>query len=296
MRGRYGAAYIAAMLIFGTIGLVRRYIDIPSGALAMLRGIIGVAALAVIIVISGKRPDMLSVRRNLLKLILSGICIGANWMLLFEAYNHTSVAAATLCYYMAPVIVMLLSPVLLKERLSGLKIGCILAAVAGMVPVSGILTSAGAEAGNMKGILLGLGAATLYAGAIIVNKRIAGVKAMDRTVVQLSVAAVVVMPYAFGVEKFSVLDMNWISLLLVLVAGVVHTGIAYALYFGAIEKISGQTAALMSYIDPIFAVILSALVLGESMGAAGWAGAAVVIGAMMLSEPAAKKAAKNTEA
>ena len=289
MRGRNGAAYISAMLIFGTIGLLRRYIDIPSGALAMLRGVIGVAALAMLLVIRGECPDMQAIKRNLPVLLISGIVIGANWMLLFEAYNYTSVAAATLCYYMAPVIVMLLSPVLLKERLTWLKIGCILAAVAGMVPVSGILTTGGAESGNMKGILLGLGVAALYAGAIIANKHIRGVKTMDRTVVQLSVAALVVAPYAFGVEKFSPVDMDMLSIVLVIVAGVVHTGLAYALYFGAIEKLSGQTAALMSYIDPIFAVILSALVLGESMKAEGWIGAAVVIGAMMISELSAKK-------
>jgi len=278
------AALIIAMLVFGTIGILRRYIPLTSGALAMLRGYIGAAVLAVIMLVRGSRLDMPVLRRNILKLMVSGAFIGFNWMLLFEAYNHTSVATATLCYYMAPVIVMIMSPFVLKERLTARKAVCIAAAIIGMVPVSGILSVDGFAAADLKGVAMALGAAVLYACVIFMNKRITEVKAMDRTIVQLFMAAAVVTPYAFGVERFSPLDLSWLSIMLVLVAGIVHTGIAYAMYFGAINSLRGQTVALLSYIDPIFAVVLSALVLNESMDAPGWIGAAVVIGAMMISE------------
>lgn len=280
---------IASMLIFGTIGVLRRHIDIPSGALAMLRGYIGAAVLIVLTVITGKRPETAVLKRNLLKLLVSGAFIGFNWMLLFEAYNYTSVATATLCYYMAPVIVMLMSPVLLKEKLTARKGMCIAAAIIGMIPVSGMLSVEGFGLADLKGVLMGLGAAVLYACVILMNKRITEVKAMDRTIVQLAAAALVVTPYTFAAEGFKLLDMDMLTIGLVLVAGIIHTGIAYVMYFGSIGKLKAQTVALMSYIDPIFAVVLSAVVLGESMDALGWIGAAVVIGAMMISEMPDKK-------
>jgi len=281
---RSKGAFITSMLIFGTIGVLRRYIDLPSGALAMLRGFIGAGFLVVLMCVQGKRPDLKRMGKSLVWLIVSGAGIGLNWMLLFEAYNHTSVATATLCYYMAPVIVMLLSPVFLKERLTKRRLICIIAAVLGMIPVSGLMSQQGFDISEMKGVLLGLAAAALYASVILMNKRITDVEPMDRTVVQLTSAAVVVTPYVFTAEMFTPLDISRTSLLLVLVAGIVHTGIAYALYFGAIPGLKAQTVALASYIDPVFAVILSAAVLGEKMDIYGWAGAVLVIAAMMISE------------
>lgn len=278
------ASLIASMLIFGTIGVLRRYIDLPSGALAMLRGYIGAAVLVIITLISGKRPETAVLKKNIVKLVISGAFIGLNWMLLFEAYNYTSVATATLCYYMAPVIVMLMSPVLLKEKLTVRKGVCIAAAIIGMIPVSGMLSVERFGLADLKGVLLGLAAAVLYACVILMNKRITEVKAMDRTIVQLAAAALVVTPYTFAAEGFNPLAMDMVAIGLVLVAGIIHTGIAYVMYFGSIGRLKAQTVALMSYIDPIFAVVLSAVVLGESMDAFGWIGAAVVIGAMMISE------------
>ena len=199
---------IVSMLIFGTIGVLRRHIGLSSGALAMLRGYIGAACLIGVMLIRRQRPDMAALKRNGLKLLISGAFIGLNWMMLFEAYNHTSVATATLCYYMAPVIVMLLSPVVLKEKLTRRQLICAGVAIAGMVPVSGVLSVDGFAASEIKGVLLGLGAAALYGCVILMNKRISGVSAMDRTVVQLLAAAMVVTPYAFALEGFNPAAMS----------------------------------------------------------------------------------------
>ena len=281
-RGAMGAL-ILSMLIFGTIGILRRHIPLPSGALAFIRGAIGALFLAGVTAARGKKPDIAAIRRNAPMLCLSGACIGFNWMLLFEAYNHTTVATATLCYYMAPVIVMLLSPVVLREKLTPVKLGCVAVAIAGVALVSGV-AEAGFDMSELRGALLALGAAALYACVILMNKRLSGVSAEDRTMVQLAAAAIVVVPYSLLAENISVAELSWLSIALILVAGVVHTGLAYAMYFGSIEKLSAQSVALLSYIDPIFAVILSALMLNEPMGATGWVGAILVIGAMMLSE------------
>ena len=286
---KYKFGLILSMLIFGTIGVLRRNIGLSSGALAMVRGYIGGACLIIYMLLRGRRPDMSVLKRNIWKLLVSGAFIGLNWMLLFEAYNHTSVATATLCYYMAPVMVMLLSPVVLKERLTKRQLICAFAAVAGMVPVSGILSVDGFAASEIKGVLLGLGAAALYGCVILMNKRITTVGAMDRTVVQLFAAAAVVTPYVFAAEGFAFSDIAGRDILFVLAAGVIHTGVAYAMYFGSMTRLPARTVALVSYIDPVFAVVLSATVLGEAMSPIGWVGAAAVLGAMAISELPEKK-------
>lgn len=276
-------ALIISMLIFGTVGLLRRHIPLPSGALAFVRGAVGAAFLLCLALFRGKRPDIAAVKKNLGVLCLSGAFIGLNWMLLFEAYNHTTVAVATLCYYMAPVIVMLLSPLVLRERLTARRLGCAGAALVGVALVSGV-TETGLSVSELRGVLLALGAAVLYACVILMNKRMTGVGAEERTMVQLTAAAVVVAPYSLLAETVNPGAIGWLSGSLILVAGLVHTGLAYAMYFGAIERLPAQRVALLSYIDPVFAVLLSALLLNETMGAAGRAGAVLVIGAMMLSE------------
>ena len=287
--GRARAALIASMVIFGTIGVFRRYIPLPSSLIAAMRGLIGMLFLLGLMAAKRQRPSLADIRRQAPTLFLSGAVLGFNWILLFEAYRYTSVAAATLCYYMAPMIVILVSPALFGERMTARRGICVAAALTGMVLVSGVLRVGVTGAGEMRGILFGLGAAVLYAGVILLNKRLTGLTAYDRTVVQLGTAAVVLLPYTMLTETIA-LDLTGISggmamvLAMLLLVGVVHTGVAYALYFGSMKDLPAQTVALMSYIDPIVAILLGALLLGESMGAMEAVGAVLVLGAALVSE------------
>ena len=184
-------------------------------------------------------------------------------MLLFEAYNHTTVATATLCYYMQPTMVTLLSPLLFHERLTPRRLLCALAAVVGMVFVSGVAD--GNTGGDVTGILLGLGAAALYASVIILNKLAPRGNAYGRTIVQLASAAACLIPYLLLTHvdltaAFTSLQPR--GLIMLLIVGVVHTGLAYALYFGSMQGMKAQSIAVLSYIDPVSALILSALLLG----------------------------------
>ena len=276
-------ALVASMVIFGTIGIFRRHIDLPSSVIAMLRGFIGTAFLLVFLRLRGQRLSLGDIRRNLIKLVASGTVMGFNWILLFEAYRYTSVATATLCYYMAPIIMMLVSPVLLHERLTKKKIVCMLLALAGMIPVSGVL-EAGFHAGEMRGVLLGLGAAVLYAAVVLTNKTITEIGAYDKTIVQLAVAALALTPYVMLTENMSQIHFTGLSFAMMLLVGVLHTGFAYALYFGCTKHLSAQTLAIISYVDPVVAILLSAVLLGESMTPMGAAGAFLVLGAALVSE------------
>lgn len=273
---------IGAMAIFGTIGLLRRYIDLPSSFIALARAVIGTLFLLGIVVLGKKKPDWTGIRENALPLLLSGVFLGFNWVFLFESYRYTSVATATLCYYMAPILVILVSP-LLKETLSPRKLLCVGAALVGMVLVSGVADS-GFDSRNLPGILFGLAAAVFYACVMLLNKKIRLSSAYDKTVVQLAVAATVLLPYVLLTEDLSAAVFTPVSTALLVTAGILHTGIAYALYFGAIGRLKAQTVALYSYIDPVLAIVISAAVLGESMTVFSAVGAVLILGAAFLSE------------
>lgn len=279
---------ILSMAIFGTIGIVRKFIPLSSGVIAVARGFIGMLFLFVLCFFKGERMNWKAIGRNGKFLIPSGMLIGLNWVCLFEAYRYTSVATATICYYMAPVFVILVSPVVLHERLTLQKGICAAVALMGMALVSNVT---GAQLTGMRGILYGLAAAAMYASVIVMNKFVSGVSANERTIVQLGLAAAAAVPYVLLTEDLSQLQLTFVPILFLLVAGIVHTGIAYALYFGSIRTLPAQTIALYSYLDPVIAVILSVIVLRESMTALNLAGVILVIGAAAASDllPSPKK-------
>lgn len=277
------------MLIFGSIGVFRRYIPLSSDWMACVRGIIGTLFLVVVVATSKKKIDKVVIKKNLWLLLISGAAIGVNWILLFEAYRYTTVAIATLCYYMAPVIVILLAPILLKEKMTVKKSVCAAVAILGMLLVSGIFDGGAVAGGSGKGILFGLGAAMFYASVVLMNQFIKDISAYDKTIMQLGGATLVVLPYSLltsGVQEFATLTVP--QILLLLAVGIVHTGIAYWLYFGSMDKLSGQTVAVYSYIDPAFAVVLSVVVLGENPGVLGIIGAVLILGATLFSELSVK--------
>lgn len=281
---------ISAMVIFGTIGIFRKHIPLPSSVIALVRGFIGAIFLIAIAFITKNNISKKAFKENALYLIFSGVFIGFNWILLFEAYNHTSVAVATLCYYMAPVIVMLLSPFVVKEKLDPRKWFCIIAALIGMVFVSGVLNGGISSLSEIKGILFGLGAATLYAFVVLFNKKIKNITPNDKTIYQLGTAAITLLPYCLITERISFESFDPKTIILLLLVGILHTGIAYYMYFGSLGPLPAQTAALYSYIDPIVAIILSALLLKESFGVFELIGTLLILGSTIVCELPSKKA------
>lgn len=283
------ASLILAMTIFGTIGIFRKYIPLSSGIVAWVRGVLGVAYLLTFIKIKKIPMDKQAIKNHLKILLISGGFIGLNWVLLFESYRYTSVAVATLCYYMAPIFVMIASPFLLKEKLSAKKILCVAVALVGMVFVSGVLDGGISDVSELKGILFGLGAAALYASVVMMNQKLRQVPTYDKTIMQLGAASVVLIPYILLAEDLSAVVLTPLIVVMLLIVGIVHTGISYALYFASMNELKAQTVALFSYIDPIVAIILSALFLKEPMTVLGIIGAVLVLGATMISELPEKK-------
>jgi len=275
---------ISAMALFGTIGLFVRYIPLPSSVIALARGGIGAVFLLAVTALRQRKLDFAAIRRNLKWLCLAGAFLGFNWIFLFEAYRYTTVATATLCYYLAPFLVILLSPLVLKERLTKKKVLCVLAALLGMVGVSGVMQSGIPSSGEVKGILLGTLAAVLYACIIFFNKQLSGISAYDRTIFQLGFSVLLMLPYCLLTVEKSQLTWSFTGIALLFLVAVVHTGLTYYLYFGSMAHLSGQTVAILSYIDPVVAIFCSVFLLGEAMTVSEGLGAVLVLGAALISE------------
>ena len=275
---------VSSMIIFGTIGVFRRSIPVSSAFLACFRGLLGGLCILAFARLKRRGGQEKLPARTLLGLAVTGMLIGVNWMLLFEAYNHTTVAVATLCYYMQPTIVMLLSPVFFQEKLTARKTACAAAAIAGMILVSGVVGDSGAGDGGFRGVLLGLGAALFYSAVVIMNKKIRGVDAYRKTTVQLLSAGLVMIPYLLVTDGFRFDAFSPSAAALLLAVGVVHTGIAYVLYFGSMDGLRVQTVAILSYIDPVSAMLFSALLLREPLSALSVIGAVLIIGSAAVSE------------
>lgn len=275
---------ISAMIAFGTIGIFVRYIPLSSTMIALIRGIVGTVFLILITLLQKTKISVSAIKKNLPALCLSGAFIGINWILLFEAYRYTTVAAATLCYYLAPIFVIVASPFFLKETLTLKKILCVLGALIGMVLISGVIQNKGIHLSEMKGIFFGTGAALFYASVILLNKRIKDISAYDKTIMQLASASVVLLPYALLTENFETISLTPFAVILLMVVGIVHTGICYTLYFGSMRYLKAQTVAIFSYIDPVVAIILSAVILHEKMNLLSILGAVMILGSTLISE------------
>ena len=273
-----------SMLIFGTIGIFRRMLPLDSALIAFCRGVVGSLFLMPLFFRNRRKKPRPMDKKTAGKLMLSGALIGVNWLLLFEAYNHTSVSVATLCYYMAPTFVILGACVFFREAMTLKKALCAVGALAGMALVSGVIESGLPGKGELKGILLGLGAAGLYAAVVLLNKTVKEIDPYAKTVIQLSCAAAVMLPYLLATGGFSGVQWTAKTVGLLLLVGVLHTGVSYALYFASMDGLRTQTVALFSYIDPVAALILSALVLHESMSWLGVLGAALILGSAAFGE------------
>lgn len=276
---------ITAMLIFGTIGIFVKNIDLTSKEIAVLRGVIGSLFLIVIMMLSKEKTSFSGIKKNIKILLFSGIGVGMNWIFLFQAYKYTTVSIATLSYYFAPIFVTLLSPIILKEKISLMKIICVCTAMLGMVCIVGNGGGGeGTEYNHLIGVIYGLSAAVFYASVVLMNKFIKDIRGIEITVSQLVLASVVLTPYVIFTDGFDFSRMTGISIMCLLILGVVHTGFAYFLYFSSLKELKGQTIAVLSYIDPISAVIISSLFLGESMSPLQIVGGVLILGSTFVSE------------
>ena len=254
---------IVSMTIFGTLGIFVRNIPVSSGELALYRAVLAALLIAVFWLLTKQRISFSKIKKQVPLLLASGIAMGVNWIFLFEAYKYTTVSIATLSYYFAPVIVTIVCPIIFKEKLTGKQIVCFIMSTLGLVLITGI---GNLSSGNdFVGILFGLGAAVLYATVILLNKFIKNVEALHRTFLQFLSAIVILIPYVIMTSGVTLETLNVIGWINLLIVGLIHTGVTYCMYFSSLKELPGQKTALLSYIDPLVAVLISVTVLGETM-------------------------------
>lgn len=287
---------IIAMLIFSSLGVFVRKINLSPSKIALARSLIGTIFLYAVSIFTGQKMSWEHIRKNIVLLLMSGAAMGFNWIFLFQAYKYTTISNATLSYYFAPVFIMLLSPMVLKEKLTARKLACIFGAMFGLiliVDIGGGKTPGGDS--SFIGVAYGLLAALLYASVVLINKFIKNLKGLETTLMQLFIAALILAPYVLLTENFNFANFSTEYLPYILILGIVHTGIAYLLYFTALKELEGQTIAILSYIDPIFAVIISSTFLGESMSGIQIIGGILILGSAFLSEGIGLRRLENKE-
>ena len=282
--------YITAVILYGTIGMFLRYVHAPSELVALCRGIIGAAFIFLYRLLQGQQPDRSAIRKALPLLIFSGVCLGLNWIFLFAAYIRTTVAVASLCNYLAPAVVILITPAVLRERLDLRKIPFVLLALAGILLVSGVWEDGG---GDTAGVLLGLAAAVFFVLLVVCNRKLKAVPALDRAMIQLAVSAAAILPYVLIRNWGTMPELDLRSWGIILMLGIVHTGLAYCFYFSGMGSLPVQTVAILGYLEPVVSVLCSVLFLREPLSLPGWIGAFLVLASAAVSEALPEKRQKN---
>lgn len=284
--------FIISMTIFGTLGWFVKNVPLASGELALYRAIMAIILVGCYLPITKQKINFKKIKKEIPLLIFSGIAMGINWILLFEAYNYTTVTIATLSYYFAPIIVMILCPILFKEKMTLKQIICFIGSTLGLFLIIGI-TNISKEALNFKGIGLGLGAACFYAIVILINKFIKNIDGIQRTFIQFISSLIVLIPYVLLTSGINISSLSNREIIYLLIIGLIHTGISYCLYFSSLKELSGQKVSILSYIDPLVAVLISYFLLNEAISIPQIIGGILFIVFSLLNEISLIKMPKN---
>lgn len=266
---------LVSMLIWGSLAVFVKQISFTSEQIVLCRVILGLTFLLLVFLLKRKKLTKDALKKYGIRLLITGVVMGFNWVALFESYKYVDVSIATLCYYAAPVIVCICSAIFFREKLTVIKIISIAAAVIGMFVITGA-TMGGSD--PVKGVICGLVSAALYASVTLSNKSVKGLSGLEITIVQLVGAGIVMLPYVLITQGVPVPQNGWKDILFVIILGIAHTGIALYLYFSAIQELPAQTVALCSYVDPVSALVFAAIFFSDVPTLPKVLGAVLIIG------------------
>ncbi|WP_446424508.1 DMT family transporter [Mailhella sp.] len=273
------AKHLFSLLLFGSNGIVASRIALSSYEIVFLRCLLGSLLLGVIVLAARKPLGLLREKRSALFIAASGVAMGASWMFLYEAFTQIGVSFATLTYYCGPVILMALSPLLFKERLTRVKLTALAMVATGAALLNGPL----ALNGSTWGLFCGAMAALCYVVMVVFNKKASGVSGMENTLLQLAAALVTVTVFLLWRQglRLDIAAADWPP---ILVLGLLNTGYACWLYFSSIGRLPVQTVAVCGYMEPLSAVLFSVALLGETMTPWQMLGALLIFSGAMLGE------------
>ena len=286
--------FIITMIMFGSLGALVKQVGMPGATISFFRGAIGVPFILIVMILFRKKIDFKSYKRNWLPLLLSGICIGLNWILLFESYDYTTVSTAITMNYLAPVIVTLVAPFLIHEKTSFVKISSVLVALLGVLFIGNVFSGTSIEGNQLTGFLLSFGAAIAYAALIICNKFLKDIKGIDSCVAQLTISCIVILIYVLAKQDITIISrISPYELGLTFIIGIFFTGLPYIFYFSLLIKLKCQEISILSYLEPITSIILSAFVLLEPMSTYQIIGTVLILVATITNELFGEKSLKE---
>ncbi len=268
-----------AMIIFASGGIFFTGIGLPPAIVASVRAVVGMAFLAVVLGFYRSRSGFAGFKKNAFAIILSGVALAFNWIFLFSAYQRTTDGVVAVCYGLAPVMVLLTAPLFLREKVTLLNVACVLGAFAGTVLLSGVF---GNKYPDIIGVMYALIAAALYCAVIIINKKIGNITCLDNAFYQFVVASVVSVAYAFFTVRNVTFTVTSQAVWKLLVISVLHTGIAYALMYSAMKKMTAQSWGILSYIEPLAAAVIGYFILEHNLNHIQLLGAFLILGFVLI--------------
>ncbi len=279
MKKAYGK-YVAALILFGSNGVYASQISLSSYQIVLLRTLLASVLLIAIFKLTRGKFTFLQNKRQFCNLAISGMAMGASWMFLYEAYTQLGVGVSSLAYACGPVIIMVLSPLLFKERLTGIKVACFIAVAAGayLISAQGLQ-----QDGSPWGFFCGGMSAVMYAVMIYFNKKAIAIRGLENASLQLVFAFLIVAIFVGFRQGFAMQIANddWLPILML---GLVNTAIGCYLYFSAIGKLSGQTVAIVGYLEPLSSVIFAVALLNETLLPLQALGGLLILGGALASE------------
>lgn len=276
--------YLFAVILYGTIGYFLHYVNVASEFVVMCRGLIGSLFILLVMFINKDLPDLKAIRNNLFYLAISGIALGLNWVFLFSGYKY-SISISSLCNYTAPIMVVIISSIFLKEKITPKQIVCIVCSFIGILLISGIFDNN--ETNNMHGFIYGLLAAIGFVVLVLFNRKLKNIKPLDKTVVQLFFSFITVLPYVL-INKSIPTSLDRDSILIIILLGILHTGVAYIFYFGSIDTLPVSKVAILGYIEPVLSIITGVVFFKEQLSVLGGIGALLILASALISETSRK--------
>lgn len=286
--------FIFSMIVFGTIGVVSHFIPLSSSAIVFYRALLATIFLLSATIIFKRKCDVVNLKKYFINLIFAGIFMGVNWVLQFEAFKISSVSIGTVCYNTMPIFVLILTPIMYKQKISFRAIICILVAMIGVIFVSNIFIT-GFKSTELLGALCGVCAAIFYALVVMIGKKIQ-LNSYDKVIIQFIVATLIMIPYII-IDKnssfffYDNIDSSTmiLGLIMIIILGFFHTGFSYLVYFDSINLLKPEDIAIYTYIDPVVALILASIILKEKMNILQVIGAVLILGSTLFNEMVAIK-------
>ncbi|KMY54246.1 membrane protein [Bacillus sp. FJAT-27231] len=266
--------YVVALLLFGSNGVVASYILLNSYEIVYLRTLIGSIFLIFVFALSKQKAQFWKNKSHFLYLVISSVAMGASWIFLFEAYTQIGVSIATLAYYCGPVIVMILSPLIFKEKMTSAKLLGFFAVIIGMLCVNGQAFTQGRIS---LGLIFGILSAIMYVIMVVFNKKAVSITGLENATCQLVISFITVVIF-MGLKQGLSVNMMEGNLLPILILGVINTGIGCYFYFSSIGQLPVQSVSILGYLEPLSALIFSAAILGEKLSLVQIAGAVLILG------------------